>query len=1143
MRKRYLYGRRRGMAILSAAVMAASSLPGWTCTQEVKAADSQNAEFESALLAEFDFENVNPNVRMLEDRKAKAAFVGPIVVEDGDLYLDGTTYLDVTAKDYQSLLTGMTELTVSFDMKQDGDASGNQWPFFAAPSTTPQNEMEIGGWGPTYLGVFSNISGITVERHNGGRKPSISENLDVTGWNHVDVVFAGNSTRLYVDGEMKGEETSGQSVSNILGWGSVLQIGKANWIAGEFYKGWLDNYRIYSRALSAEEVKAETLKLKEEEKPNPDVTPDEPERKDVTDVYGDISKEDGWYVDDVQYVYDKGYMQGMSQTQFGPAVALSRAHFAVILHRMEGKTEVPYEPERFRDVKDREFYTGAVMWASSKDVQVITGYEDDARKGCFGPDDMITREQMAVMMYRYAKYKGYAADEISDMKKFPDKEKVSRFAEKEMAWAVGAGLITGDQEKLNPQGNASRAVCAAVIRRFDTYAQQQNQPPEEPGIDPGKYMEAVRKQIVEYEASGITDETAGVDYGDLQKYTYYSRTAQRNTNVNVLLPAGYSEDEEYPVLYLLHGYWGTEDSMLDPGDPAMRIRQIVGNLIAKGEAKKMIVVFPYIYCSKDKQFCDAMNLENSLNYDNFINDLTTDLMPFIEKNFAVATGRENTAITGFSMGGRESLFIGLTRPDLFGYIGAVCPAPGLTPGENLNDHPGQLAEEELKFDPEKGTPNLIMVSAAVKDSVVGDAPQSYHSILTRNGVDHVWHTITNADHDSRSVRPHVYNFVRSIFKEELGVSAQAQENEWDDYQETDSQAMQEFYRNGIYSMGNTYRLCEKIEKAQRGEKVRIAYLGGSITEGDGLDTCYARRSYEYFADTFGTGSNVEYDNAGLSGTSSAVGLIRAQYDILNDDPDIIFIEFSVNDHPEELYKKSFEGLVRQCLSQKNEPAVIVLINRAQGGYTMHTQMAAVGRNYDVPVLSMDNSLTGAFFSQLLQKSDYYKDEYHPHPDGCKLISDTIAYFYRQALKTENRSESYRMPTSTVYGTEYATATLAAPWELSDVVTGSFKESDSNYRFPYGWKFEKGSANTPMTFKTTGKGIFILYQSNGNQSFGNLKATVNGKTSVISGKRNYAWGGPDTEIAYIQDETGTLDVSMCMEDANTEFSIWGIGVIK
>lgn len=283
-------------------------------------------------------------------------------------------------------------------------------------------------------------------------------------------------------------------------------------------------------------------------------------------------------------------------------------------------------------------------------------------------------------------------------------------------------------------------------------------------VTPAEFMENVRENLSENEAPGITAERQGTDYGTLQKYTYYSETAERDTNVNVLLPPGYDESREYPVLYMLHGYWGNEDSLLDAGDPTLKLRQILGNLIEDGEAEEMIVVFPYIYCSKDRPACTAMDLENTLAYDNFIYDLTTSLMPFIEENFSVKTGRENTAITGFSQGGREALYIGITRSDLFGYVGGVCPAPGLTPGTDLSQHPGQLQEDKLKIDGEK--PYLLMVSAAVNDSVVGDAPYNYHDILTENGEDHVWHTIANGGHDGNSIRPHFYNFVKAVFKAE-----------------------------------------------------------------------------------------------------------------------------------------------------------------------------------------------------------------------------------------------------------------------------------------------------------------------------------------------------------------------------------------
>ncbi|MBQ8927536.1 MAG: carbohydrate binding domain-containing protein [Oscillospiraceae bacterium] len=367
------------------------------------------------------------------------------------------------------------------------------------------------------------------------------------------------------------------------------------------------------------------------------------------------------------------------------------------------------------------------------------------------------------------------------------------------------------------------------------------------------------------------------------------------------------------------------------------------------------------------------------------------------------------------------------------------------------------------------------------------------------------------------------------------------DNPWDTYEETASPEMQKFYETAILSMGNTARLCEKIAKAQSGEQVRVSYLGGSITEGGRTDTCYAARSYRYFADTFGTGSNVAFTNAGMSGTSSVVGLLRAENDILKEQPDVIFIEFSVNDHPGESYEKGFEGLVRKCLMQDNEPAVILLINRSKGGYSSQGQMEKIGRNYDLPIISMDNALTYAFNTGLLTLDDYYTDEYHPHAEGAALISDCIGYYYRQALKTENKSAPYTMPSTVAYGSEYTTATIVPLSELQDFSAGSFSSANGYATLPYGLTNSK-NGNTPITFKTQGRGMFIVYQAK-SDGMGTLNIDVNGKASKLSGNKQYTWGGPDTDLVYIQDTVGELNVSIGMENQYADFTIWGIGIIK
>jgi len=248
----------------------------------------------------------------------------------------------------------------------------------------------------------------------------------------------------------------------------------------------------------------------------------------------------------------------------------------------------------------------------------------------------------------------------------------------------------------------------------------------------------------------------GIVYPEFRKYTYYSAAAERETPVNVLLPPDYTETCTYPVLYLLHGYFDDENWM---PRPIVCVSTLMSNLYARGEAEPMIVVCPYIYCNKDMPRCTGMNLTNSLNYDNFVHDLTGSLMPFIESRFSAAAGKENTAITGFSMGGRESLFIGFTHPDRFGYIGAACPAPGLTPIPDSPAHPGQMAEEAMRFD----EPHPLLITASKADGVVGRFPLSYHNILEQTDTAHFWHILENTGHDHSSVKPHLYHFVRRIF--------------------------------------------------------------------------------------------------------------------------------------------------------------------------------------------------------------------------------------------------------------------------------------------------------------------------------------------------------------------------------------------
>ena len=259
----------------------------------------------------------------------------------------------------------------------------------------------------------------------------------------------------------------------------------------------------------------------------------------------------------------------------------------------------------------------------------------------------------------------------------------------------------------------------------------------------------------------ITATRSDVNYGEFTHGTYYSNTCQMERGYSILLPADYSEDKKYPVLYLLHGIFGDEYSF--SGDASNKIKEIVGNMAAEGYIEETIVVCPNMYAATDPDQKPGFTTEACLPYDNFINDLVNDLMPYIESEYSVLTGRENTYLAGFSMGGRETIYITLQRPELFGYVCAISAAPGIVPTKDkFMTHEGQISESEMKFADGAIEPDVFIVCCGTRDSVVGDYPKSYHELLEANGAEHIWYEITGADHDNNAIKSGLYNLLKQI---------------------------------------------------------------------------------------------------------------------------------------------------------------------------------------------------------------------------------------------------------------------------------------------------------------------------------------------------------------------------------------------
>lgn len=212
---------------------------------------------------------------------------------------------------------------------------------------------------------------------------------------------------------------------------------------------------------------------------------------------------------------------------------------------------------------------------------------------------------------------------------------------------------------------------------------------------------------------------------------------------------------------MLHGIFCNETTLIGDGT-----QYVIWNAIANGAAEEMIVVFPNA-CANETGTDNGLgfNIEHYKAYNNFINDLQKCLMPYINENFSTKTGRENTAICGFSMGGRVTLHIGFTLQDTFRYIGAFCPAPGIFAHNDMGvNEPGLFTPETFTLQDKYMDDTLVIIVKGGNDTTVKQFPLDYHNALTANGVPHLFYELPGGDHDKNTYQHGLYQFLKRIFK-------------------------------------------------------------------------------------------------------------------------------------------------------------------------------------------------------------------------------------------------------------------------------------------------------------------------------------------------------------------------------------------
>lgn len=370
---------------------------------------------------------------------------------------------------------------------------------------------------------------------------------------------------------------------------------------------------------------------------------------------------------------------------------------------------------------------------------------------------------------------------------------------------------------------------------------------------------------------------------------------------------------------------------------------------------------------------------------------------------------------------------------------------------------------------------------------------------------------------------------------------------------------QELLRHAQVNLGNNKRLHKLIARARAGEQLTVATIGGSITEGAGADRyreCYAYQIYEGFRQRYGAdgGSHVSFVNAGVGGTPSTFGWMRWQRDILDrvqdDDhlPDLVVIEYAVNDGGEPTIHRCYESMVKAILSQPNEPVVILLFSVFPTGYTLQNDFIPLGRAYDLMMVSMHDSAY-PFVGTKWTKDAFFFDIYHPTTMGHKVMADCVLAAIEASAALPEAENDVDPAIPPVYGTDFVgmQRIFRDAWpEQIGLSVGAFDaDDDSAYKnLPIGrvcganFHHSGMSPEAPLTFSGTFKNLLIAYRTVTNNAFGRAEVVVDGRVTAVLEANTGSWGQSVVDLVYDAGEAAAhlVEIRMAPGDEGKQFTI-------
>ena len=373
------------------------------------------------------------------------------------------------------------------------------------------------------------------------------------------------------------------------------------------------------------------------------------------------------------------------------------------------------------------------------------------------------------------------------------------------------------------------------------------------------------------------------------------------------------------------------------------------------------------------------------------------------------------------------------------------------------------------------------------------------------------------------------------------------------------------------SFGNTERLIKALKKASDGDDITVSFIGGSITQGAGAEPavseCYAYKTYKGIKELLNGKDNIHLCKAGIGGTPSEFGVFRFERDVLRmGDPDIMIIEFAVNDDIDETKGEAYESLIRRVLNLKSEPAVILLFAVFIDDFNLQDSYSLIGDHYGLPMVSVKDAVSPQFDDPkkcFIKRERFFFDNYHPTNDGHTVMADCLLNLIKKVKegRTETEKNITDFAKKPLLGNDFETGFIIDKKDVFDnavIDAGGFTATDTDLQttefddsslplpvMPNNYMYDGNGNYADFSIKLKCRILVVMYKDTPDGSFTRAEVYLDDQFLRQLDPRENDWTHCNTKLLIHEKESRehTVRISIPKDKRNMKFTILGFGAVK